>query len=809
MSGSSIGTIVGGAIGFAVGGPLGMQIGMAAGGIVGGIVDPVKTYGPHIGDAAPQSATDGNPIAWVMGTAWVTGTIVDVSKRREVKVKDPSQGKGGGSKSYHYEAHQDFAILVCESDELKGSTIGSVLMVEQDGKIVYDVRPGSTIASDSAKWAQGVTFYYGGESQMPPAKVEAIHGAGNNPAYRGALLAVFNDFNLTPAGGRIPTFRFLVVTTGDPGTLTTQQLASGRASYYWKLVLTIPAPIRGSAGTFRCGVNGTAPIKFRVTYAGKILIDTGYIGNPDDQADMDAEINYLRSLEGIWWPQPFPDGIITSGSSVSAPVTFSDSEPTITLEWWDPLLGSRSANIEAYIDYLSVTGKDVLTLDEAVGAVSTRGGVTSIDASPLNTVTVIGYGINAQTTAVGALGPLLGTYFAYGSEYDAKIHFDFYGKDAVMTIDEDDIVEANDANDDAVTRSPRNNATEFPRRIIGQYYDPAQNYMPATVMQTRRAAGVTATGDKTLSMPVALDADTAQQVVDKALKVAYAQLEGTTEFSVPFAGKVNVYLSLVSGDAVLFRGKRWIVQEMILSDLYIKLTLLYDRQSAYTSNVEAIPGVTPAPPSSRYSGPTKIVPMNLPKLQSQDAAGIYFVVYSDPHNDAWRTADVQMSLDDGATWQSVASANVDSTVGALTAADTGDSLTVQVNDDLSSVGPAQLDARQNAAVLLQGAYAEVLQFGTATEDPDTEHLYVLTDLRRAQVGSVEVNGEVGDQFVSLDAVQLVPIDTSFAGTTIKFRAVGSGEDAADAVVASVVYQPDSGYIISGGTTGDGLPPPGG
>ena len=97
--------------------------------------------------------------------------------------------------------------------------------------------------------------------------------------------------------------------------------------------------------------------------------------------------------------------------------------------------------------------------------------------------------------AVDALSPLLGAHFAYASEYDGKINFHFYGADAVMTIDEDDILDANDANEGNVTANLRNNATEFPKRIIGRYYDPAQNYMPVTVMQTRRAAGVTATGE--------------------------------------------------------------------------------------------------------------------------------------------------------------------------------------------------------------------------------------------------------------------------------------------------------------------------
>lgn len=102
-------------------------------------------------------------------------------------------------------------------------------------------------------------------------------------------------------------------------------------------------------------------------------------------------------------------------------------------------------------------------------------------------------------------------------------------------------------------------------------------------------------------------------------------------------------------------------------------------------------------------------------------------------------------------------------------------------------------------MLLHGTDAEVFQFGTATEDATTEHLYVLTDLRRAQLGTTQIAGVVGDTFASLDAVQLIPIDIAFAGQTLKFRAVGSGENPDDAAVASVVYQPDTTVIHDGGT----------
>ena len=207
MSGQQIGTVIGGAIGAYFGGPAGAQLGMAIGGFVGGAVDPTHINGPKIGDGQQQSATDGSQIAWIQGTAMVAGTIVQVSPRRQIRHKD--NGKGGPVQ-VTYTAVQDFAILVCESSELRGSTTRAVLMVLQDGKLVYDVRPGSTMLADSAKWKANVDFLFGDEAQLPHPTLEAITGVGNTPAYRGSLVAVFKNFDVSAAGDRIPSFQFVV-----------------------------------------------------------------------------------------------------------------------------------------------------------------------------------------------------------------------------------------------------------------------------------------------------------------------------------------------------------------------------------------------------------------------------------------------------------------------------------------------------------------------------------------------------------------------------------------------------------------------
>lgn len=208
MSGQQIGTVIGGAIGAYFGGPAGAQLGMAIGGMIGGAVDPTHINGPKIGDGQQQTATDGAPIAWVQGTAMVAGTIVQVSPRRQIRHKD--NGKGSGTVAVTYTAVQDFAILVCESCELRDSTMSSVLTVMQDGKLVYDVRAGSTMLAASYKWKANVDFLFGDEDQLPHPTLEAITGVGNTAAYRGSLVAVFKNFDVSQAGDRIPNFQFVV-----------------------------------------------------------------------------------------------------------------------------------------------------------------------------------------------------------------------------------------------------------------------------------------------------------------------------------------------------------------------------------------------------------------------------------------------------------------------------------------------------------------------------------------------------------------------------------------------------------------------
>lgn len=822
MSGQQIGTVVGGVVGSFIPG-VGTYLGMAIGGFIGGAVDPTRINGPHLGDGQQQTATDGSPIAWVLGTALVAGTIVQVSKRREVKVKD-SGGKGGPTVS-HYEGRQDFAVLVCESCSLRDSTMSSVLMVLQDGVIVYDVRPGSNFLAQSYKWRQGgsgssifsdfllvrgkagpgVDFMFGDEDQMPHPTMEAITGVGNTPAYRGSLVAVFKNFNTSAAGGRIPTFHFLVAASGSPSLSIPYDDPSWKHQFSDSTTDFSAADFDDSSwplGRGGFGNGGPAAAGQVVNTPGPIP-DAGQtiwlrrLVSATPGVALTVEVAHDNNAK-VWW-----NGELLLDQSDATDVYGSDSvavdaAKVLALNMLAIRVCEYGHADPANYSYLSASVSQAAvaagtqTLSNVVSKVCVRGGLSTadIDVSALSGLTVLGYPIARQTTGADALLPLLSAYFAFGSEQDAKLVFDLYGANVSTTIDAADLIEGNDANHNAIKWTKRNQATEYPRRMVAGYMDPAQNYTIVNVAAERRASGVTAIGDQTFAIPAVMAANDAAQAVDKALKVAYATLEGTAEYSVPFAQSA-CYLSLTAGDPIFFSGKRYVLDDMIVSNGYLKLTTRYDRQSAYTSDVQAIPGNAPSVPPSPYSGPTTLIPMNLPALRPQDSVGIYVAAGSSIGSADWRGCDVQISYDGMETWQAATQINSEANIGQFAAAEPtgGEPLTVDLfAGDLISATTAQLAANANVfAIVGANGTSEIAQFATATESMTTSGEFALTGVSRALAGTPEHAVTTAMRFAQMDAAYFIPIDPAFAGRTLYLRGVGFGEVAEGATIEPVLF----------------------
>lgn len=290
------------------------------------------------------------------------------------------------------------------------------------------------------------------------------------------------------------------------------------------------------------------------------------------------------------------------------------------------------------------------------------------------------------------------------------------------------------------------------------------------------------------------------------MKVAYATLEGTRGYSVPFARSAT-YLTACPGEPVLMDGKRWVVDQIDVGGGYLKFSTRYDRQSAYTSNVQAITGNDPRTPTSVYSGPTTLVPMNIPALRVQDTYGIYLAAASAIGSPNWRGCNVQISYDGQQSWQNAVTITVGSTLGTITINEPvgGEPLTVDVGGtgDLESVTIDQLAANANAFALVSGDTTEIGQFQTATLNGDGT--YGLTAITRGLHNTTVSPATAGQRFTMLDSVYFLPIDPGFAGKTLYLRGIGFGEVAENADIVSITYGalPPPDFLIYGRITTDG------
>ena len=198
-AGSAIGASIGGGILGVSAATIGGAIGSAAGSLVDSWIVSQFTPGQRIEGArlenlAVTTSTEGAVIPRVWGRMRLGGNIIWATDFTEhVSISTSGGGKGGGPKvtttSYSYTA--SFAVALCEGP------ISGLGRVWADGKPL-DLK--------NATWR----LYLGDEAQQPDPFIEAKMGVGNAPAYRGTAYVVFEEFDLTPFGNRIPQLSFEV-----------------------------------------------------------------------------------------------------------------------------------------------------------------------------------------------------------------------------------------------------------------------------------------------------------------------------------------------------------------------------------------------------------------------------------------------------------------------------------------------------------------------------------------------------------------------------------------------------------------------
>lgn len=190
----------------------GAGIGQLVGSVVSSYLFPppdVKNFGPRLSDLSITASTYGKTIPIVYGTVPVAGDIIDASEKYEKANKQTEEaGKGGGQEvSYTtYTYSIDLGIGLCE-----GPIVG-LLQIFANETLIYDARQDAQFVKKD--WLD-FELYLGTETQEPDPTLEAIHGAGEVPAYRGLAYIVFKRFQLEEFGQQVPNFRFVVVRSGN------------------------------------------------------------------------------------------------------------------------------------------------------------------------------------------------------------------------------------------------------------------------------------------------------------------------------------------------------------------------------------------------------------------------------------------------------------------------------------------------------------------------------------------------------------------------------------------------------------------
>ncbi|GAB5457396.1 MAG: glycoside hydrolase/phage tail family protein [Henriciella sp.] len=189
-------TVLGQTIG---GAAIGQAIGSVAGRAIDASLAPV-TEGPRVASLRITESREGAGLPTVYGRMRVGGQVIWATKFKE-KRTEQSAGKGGPKYS-EYSYSVSFAVALCRGP------ITRVDRIWANGELV-------TLAD--VNWR----LYAGDEDQEPDPLIEAIEGAGQAPAYRGAAYIVFEDLPLTPYGNRLPQLAFEVVRAGQtkPDTL--------------------------------------------------------------------------------------------------------------------------------------------------------------------------------------------------------------------------------------------------------------------------------------------------------------------------------------------------------------------------------------------------------------------------------------------------------------------------------------------------------------------------------------------------------------------------------------------------------------
>lgn len=188
-------TLVLSAVGTAIGGPLGGSIGALLGNHIDNSLLAKSPDGPRLTDLAVQTSQYGTLVPRIYGHMRVAGTVIWATDL--VEHRDRQGGKGQPSQN-RYSYSVSFAVA------LSSRRLRDIGRIWADGNLLRG-------ADGDFKTDTGFRFYAGAGDQPLDPFIAGTEGAEGSPAFRDYAYCVFEDFDLSEYGNRIPSLTFEVM----------------------------------------------------------------------------------------------------------------------------------------------------------------------------------------------------------------------------------------------------------------------------------------------------------------------------------------------------------------------------------------------------------------------------------------------------------------------------------------------------------------------------------------------------------------------------------------------------------------------
>jgi hypothetical protein len=435
----------------------------------------------------------------------------------------------------------------------------------------------------------------------------------------------------------------------------------------------------------------------------------------------------------------------------------------------------------------SADGFCTYSLQSIVLEIAMRAGMDprTIDVTKLAGIECRGFTITNLYAAYGAIQALSSIFLFDPSNSDGQVRFIPRGMDTIATITEDDmLVTSDDSLDTIEDQSQRADTIQIPRVLHLNYYD--INGGSATDKQdSERAGDWRATGEQSLQTAVILNSDEAKRAVAVNHNIMIEDQKSQLGFTLS-----DKWLKLTVADTVFvqYQGKtrRGRIIQVDMDDGQQAYKLLQDRQSAVMSNLQGFPAYVPTPPPSRIVGKTLIEAIDIHIINDgDDYLGCY--VATSGSVPAWVGAQVDVSIDGGATFIDTFTVTREAIIGKIEAAMTDHPIafpdeinTTIVHFDLED---NELEQTTLTGLLNKGNLAiigdEVIQFKNATQDSSGD--WHLSYFIRGRKGTASTSHAIGERFVLLDrsVLNFIPTQLFYLNRPVTLRATSLNGDATD------------------------------